>query len=131
MCVLQVVKICLGVVNPLVNLDALSGLISLLRSQAPTGPLLNTVLSLSPKFGRFVAVVLAGWMASHYSLLLSCLRQLGLSGEFKDSHNKKGEAFSDTKSGLQRFVLPICIFPNICKFMVIEVRRCSTFRTVL
>ncbi|CAK9268434.1 unnamed protein product [Sphagnum jensenii] len=100
--VLQVVKICLGVVNPLVNLDALSGLISLLRSQAPTGPLLNTVLSLSPKFGRFVAVVLAGWMASHYSLLLSCLRQLGLSGELKDSHNKKGEAFSDTKSGLQR-----------------------------
>ncbi len=131
MCVLQVVKICLGVANPLVNLDALSGLISLLRSQAPTGPLLNTVLSLSPKFGRFVAVVLAGWMASHYSLLLSCLRQLGLSGELKDSHNKKGEAFSDTKSGLQRFVLPVCIFPNICKFMVIEVSRCSTFRTVL
>ncbi|CAM6048862.1 unnamed protein product [Sphagnum compactum] len=101
--VLQVVKSCLRVVNPHVDLDALSGLVSLLRSQAPTGPLLNAVVSLSPKFGRFAAVVLAGWMTSHYSLLLSCLRQLGLGGPLKDSHNKKGETFGDINSELQRF----------------------------
>jgi hypothetical protein len=106
---LQVVKSCLRVVNPHVDLDALSGLVSLLRSQAPTGPLLNAVVSLSPKFGRFAAVVLAGWMTSHYSLLLSCLRQLGLGGPLKDSHNKKVETFGDINSGLQRYFSPTSI----------------------
>jgi hypothetical protein len=106
---LQVVKSCLTVVNPHVDLDALSGLVSLLRSQAPTGPLLNAVVSLSPKFGRFAAVVLAGWFTSHYSLLLSCLRQLGLGGPLKDSHNKKGETFGDINSELQRYFSPTSI----------------------
>ena len=105
----QVVESCLAVVNAESNLDALSGLITFLRSQAPTGVLLSSVLFLSPKFGRFVTMVITGWMSSHYTSLLSCLQQLAADSSGKDGHFRKNgdnENHSDT-SGLQRSVVEV------------------------
>ena len=101
----QVLKASLATINPHSNPDALSGLVLLLRSQPPTGPLLSTVLSLSAKFGRFGAVVLAGWTSSNYPLLLSCLQQLCATDLLLDGRLKQGEDNEDNhsdNSGLQQ-----------------------------
>jgi hypothetical protein len=89
-------------VNPQVNVDAVSGLSLLLRAQAPTVALLSAILSLPPKFGRFVAIVVTGWMSSHYALLLSCLQQLCGDNLFKDGRFRKSEDDENNvgKSGL-------------------------------
>lgn len=94
----------LAVVNPQVNTDALSGLVLILRAQAPTLALLTAVLSLPAKFGRFVAVTVTGWMSSHYTLLLSCLQQLCADNLLKDGRFKKSEDDEENngKSGLRR-----------------------------
>ncbi|KAG0573724.1 hypothetical protein KC19_VG203900 [Ceratodon purpureus] len=102
---LQVVELSLGVLNPDVNVDAVSGLSLLLRAQAPTVALLSAVLSLPPNFGRFVAIVVTSWMSSHYTLLLSCLQQLSVDNLLKDGRFRKCEAAEKNnvgKSGLIR-----------------------------
>jgi hypothetical protein len=103
-----VVELSLGVVkNPQVNVDALSGLSLLLRAQAPTVALLSAVLSLPPKFGHFVAIVVTGWMSSHYTLLLSCLQQLCGDNLLNDGRFRKSDDDEESnvgKSGLNRSV---------------------------
>jgi hypothetical protein len=100
----QVVESSLGVVNPDVNADALSGLVLILRAQAPTVALLSVVLSLPANFGRFVAMVVTGWISSHYSLLLSCLQQLCADNLLKDGRFRKSDDDEENngKSGLRR-----------------------------
>ena len=86
------------------NVDAVSGLSLLLRAQAPSAALLSVVLSLPPKFGRFVAIVVTGWMCSHYSLLLSCLQQLCGDNLLKDGRFRKRDDDEENdvrKSGLR------------------------------
>ena len=106
--------------NPEMNVDAVSGLSLLLRAQAPTAALLSVVLSLPPKFGRFVAIVVTGWMCSHYSLLLSCLQQLCGDNLLKDGRFRKSEDEENNvaKSGLIRSVTPpvlyvCCVVPGL------------------
>lgn len=94
----QVVELSLAVVNPDVHGDALSGLISVLRTQAPGAALLSAVLSQSAKFGRFVAVVTTGWMSTHYSVLLSSLQQLCDEGRFRS----EGDEENNGKVGAKR-----------------------------
>jgi integrator complex subunit 3 len=95
---LQVVESSLAVVNPDVHGNAVSGLISVLRTQAPGAALLSAVLSRSAKFGRFVAVVMTGWMSTHYSVLLSSLQQLCEEGRFRS----EGDEENNGKVGAKR-----------------------------
>jgi len=101
-----VVQLSLAVVDPQMNSDALSGLVLILRSQAPTVALLGVVLSLPPKFGPFVVVVMTGWVSSHYTPLLLCLQQLSADSLLKDGRFRKNDDDSNNveKSLLPRFV---------------------------
>lgn len=101
------VQFSLAVVDPVANPDAVSGLGVILRSQAPTEALLGVVLSLPPKFGRFVAVVLTGWMSSHYAQLLLCLQQFSGDSLSKDGRFRKNDGDENhvDKSLLPRFVI--------------------------
>lgn len=100
---LQVVELSLAVVDPLLNPDALSCLIWILRVQAPTVALLSVILSLPPKFGNFVAIVMTGWVSSHYVQLLSCLQQLYADNLLRDGRLRKSEVGNnDGNSGSPR-----------------------------
>lgn len=97
--------------DPLLNPDALSCLIWILRVQAPTVALLSVILSLPPKFGNFVAIVMTGWVSSHYVQLLSCLQQLYADNLLRDGRLRKSEVGNnDGNSGSPRYVTILPFF---------------------
>ncbi|KAL3684874.1 hypothetical protein R1sor_002896 [Riccia sorocarpa] len=100
--ILQVLKICSGLLNPLVNSEAISGLMLLLRYHAPTAQLVSSVLFLPPAFGRFTAVVLSSWIASHHPQLLACLQSLN-NTSLKEKPKKGGEEGEDVNTTARRF----------------------------
>lgn len=96
-------QLSLADVDPHMNSDAVSGLTLILRSQAPTVALLGVILSLPPKFGRFVAVVMTGWVSSHYTPLLLCLQKLSADSLLKDGRFRKND---DDENNVEKSVLP-------------------------
>ncbi|KAL2653043.1 hypothetical protein R1flu_021171 [Riccia fluitans] len=100
--ILQVLKMCSGLLNPLVHSEAMSGLSLLLRYHAPTTHLVNSVLFLPPAFGRFTAVVLSTWISSHHPQLLSCLQSIN-NTSLKERPKKGGEEAEDVNTTARRF----------------------------
>lgn len=71
--VMPLLAFCAEALDPLVHAGALSGLLTVLRSQSPSIELVNALLCLPKRFAKFAATVIASWSVLDRSKLFICL----------------------------------------------------------